>query len=132
MYALEKDDYIREEDMEALKKLKKDLKKSDLLPTDLLQYKILFKRYADFQFMSIDGLRRISYFMGLEPVTGFNIINNVLGLITLKKFQIPIDAPGVNYISKFFLNREIKMYFNRIRKDDEALSFDRLDNFTEE
>ena len=43
--------------------------------------------------------------MSLEPVTGFNIINNLLGIITLKKIQIPIDAPIISHITHFILNR---------------------------
>ena len=67
--------------------------------------------------------------MSLEPVTGFNIINNLLGCIRLK---IPIEAPGVNIISKILLTRELNMYFARIRKEDESLSFEMIDSFTEE
>jgi hypothetical protein len=34
--------------------------------------------------------------MSLEPITGFNIINNILKIF---KIQIPIDAFGIRYIS---------------------------------
>jgi hypothetical protein len=35
--------------------------------------------------------------MSLEPVTGFNIINNILKLF---RVQIPINAPIIGIISK--------------------------------
>lgn len=43
-----------------------------------------------------------------------------------------MDAPGARQISKIFLVRELNMYFARIRKEDENLSFDSLDNYSEE
>ena len=58
--------------------MKLDLKKSELLPTDLLQYKRIFKTYADFKYLKVETLVNISHFMSLVPVTGFNIINNIL------------------------------------------------------
>mmetsp|Transcript_22003 Transcript_22003/g.34160 ORF Transcript_22003/g.34160 Transcript_22003/m.34160 type:complete len:165 (+) Transcript_22003:1177-1671(+) len=67
--------------------------------------------------------------MSLEPVTGFNTLNNILRLL---RVQIPLDAPIVNKIAKMVLVRELNMYFTRIRKEDESLSFDRLDEFSEE
>ena len=45
---LRKDDHVREEDKEVIRKFAKDLKKPYLLPTDLLIYKQIFKRYAQF------------------------------------------------------------------------------------
>lgn len=67
--------------------------------------------------------------MCLEPVTGFNIINNILKPFRL---QIPIETPGVNLISKAFIVRELNMYFSRLRKEDEYLNFDTLSQMTEE
>jgi len=67
--------------------------------------------------------------MSLEPVTGVNIINNVLRLF---KLEISPDAPGINVLSKMFVTRELNMYFNRIRKLDENISFGDLDKFSEE
>jgi hypothetical protein len=67
--------------------------------------------------------------MSLEPVTGFNIINNILKLF---RAQIPINAPIINVISKQFLCKELNMYFSKLRKEDETLSFDQLDKFSEE
>jgi len=55
--------------------------------------------------MSVESLQKIAHFMSLEPVTGFNIINNLLGIITLRKLQLPIDAPGIRSITHFILRR---------------------------
>ena len=67
--------------------------------------------------------------MSLEPVTGFNIINNILGIAKLK---IPLDLPVIRLIAQKLLVRELNMYFSRIRREDEALSFQLLDEFDEE
>jgi hypothetical protein len=67
--------------------------------------------------------------MSLNPVTGFNIINNVLKIF---KLEIPLNTPGFRIISKVILVRELNMYFARIRKEDESLSFTSLDKFSEE
>jgi hypothetical protein len=71
----------------------------------------------------------MAYFMSLEPVTGVNILNNILKVF---KMEISPSAPGVSFISKFLLVRELNMYFKRIRKEDSEISFDMLENFTEE
>jgi len=59
------------------------MKKKQVLPIDLLQYKRLFKLYADFKFFNLNTLLKISNFMSLEPVTGFGTINNFLRLVRL-------------------------------------------------
>ena len=75
----------------------------------------------------------MAYFMSLQPVTGFNTINNVLKLF---KLEIATDGssriPGATLIQKFFLVRELRLYFNMIRKNDEYLSFDDIDKLPEE
>jgi hypothetical protein len=58
--------------------------------------------------------------MSLNPVTGLNIINNILKIF---KLQIPVSTPGLRIVTKAILVRELNMYFNRIRKEDETLSF---------
>ena len=72
--------------------------------------------------------------MSLEPVTGFNIINNILGIFSKVgiRIQIPIDAPGLNVISRMILARELNMYFQRIRREDEALNIHKLHEYNEE
>ena len=74
-------------------------------------------------------LQKIAHFMSLQPVTGFNIINNILKIF---KVQIPLDLPVIRLISQALLVRELNMYFNRIRKEDESLSFEGINSFTEE
>lgn len=68
-------------------------------------------------------------FMSLNPVTGLNIINNVLRIV---KLEIPVNTPIINVFTKTILVRELKMYFSRIRKEDESLSFVSLDKYSEE
>lgn len=59
--------------------------------------------------------------MSLEPVTGLNTINNLLRVF---KVKIPIDAPVVKIVTKLLLTRELNLYFNRLRKEDELMSFE--------
>jgi LETM1 and EF-hand domain-containing protein 1 len=127
--SLEKDAQIPEKDIPAIRNLKKDLKKPKLLPTDLLQYKPIFKRYLDFRLFNVKQLQKMAYFMSLEPVTGLNTVNNILKIC---KLHIPIDYPGIQFFTRAILVRELNMYFSRIRKEDESLSFDLLDSFSQE
>jgi len=127
--ALEKDGDIIPEDIVKIKELRADLKKRELLPTDLLRHRDLFKRYGAFKFFSVDGLKRIAYFMSLEPITGVNIINNVLKVVKLK---IDPSKPYIAWFSKMVMVRELNMYFDRIRKVDESISFEDLNKFSEE
>ena len=69
--------------------------------------------------------------MGLKPATGLNTINNLIGLFKLDKFKIPIDAPVIKYMTKFFLLRELNIYFKNIRKFDETMSFDKIESLEE-
>ena len=129
MFKLETDENIMPDDVERIKALKLALSKPKLLPTDLLQYKDIFRSYADFQYFNVDGLLRIANFMSLNPVTGLNILNNVLRIF---KLEIPVNAPVINIFTKAILVRELRMYFARIRKEDESLSFVSLDKYSEE
>lgn len=126
---LRKNDHVLEEDSETITKFAKDLKKPYLLPTDLLIYKQIFKRYAQFQHFPIQKLVKIAQFLGIEPVTGFNTINNILGIFRLK---VPITAPGIEFIARTILARELNMYINRLRQEDTILSFESLDDYSEE
>jgi len=67
--------------------------------------------------------------MSLEPVTGLNTINNVLKLFRIK---IPIDAPVVSYLTRAVLTRELNLYFRNLRREDELMSFESLDKFSED
>ena len=77
-------------------------------------------------------LKLISQFMSLEPVTGFNLINNVIRLFSLKRLEIPLEWPIVRHIAQLILTRELNMYFSRLRKEDEVLGFDEIKAFDEE
>jgi hypothetical protein len=66
--------------------------------------------------------------MSLEPVTGFNIINNILKIF---KLQIQPSAPGINLISKQLMVRELNMYFNKLRTEDQLISFETLNTMSE-
>lgn len=67
--------------------------------------------------------------MSLNPITGINTVNNILRMF---KTKIPIDAPGVRYLTKFILTRELNLYFRRLRREDELMSFESMDKFSEE
>ena len=100
-----------------------------MLPTDLLKYREIFHRYCQGKHFKVEALQKIAYFMSLEPITGVNILNNILGIF---KINIPATTPGVRVISKYLLIREINMYFNKIRKEDQLISFDTLNILSEE
>ncbi len=67
--------------------------------------------------------------MGLNPVTGLNTINNILRVF---KVKIPIDAPVIKYLTQAIMVRELNLYFTRLRKEDELMSFEQIDQFNEE
>jgi LETM1-like protein len=67
--------------------------------------------------------------MSLSPVTGLNTLNNLLKPF---KVKIPIDAPVISYFTRMIITRELNLYFKRIREDDVLMSFEKLDNITEE
>ena len=67
--------------------------------------------------------------MGLNPVTGLNTINNLLRPLKLK---IPIDGFLVKYVTRMIMTRELNLYFSKLRKEDELISFERLDLFNED
>ena len=57
-------------------------------------------------------MQHIAHFMGLTPVTGLNIINNILRVTKLK---IPIDAPIIKIFTKRILTRSLNLYFAKLR-----------------
>ena len=67
--------------------------------------------------------------MSLSPVTGLNTLNNILRLF---KVKIPIDAPIIKYFTRMILTRELNLYFSRLRREDMLMSFEKLDNISEE
>lgn len=71
----------------------------------------------------------IAHFMSLNPFTGLNTINNMLRLF---KVKIPIDARIVKIFTRMVLTRELNIYFNRLRQEDELMSFEHVEKFSDE
>lgn len=67
--------------------------------------------------------------MSLSPVTGLNTINNILRIF---KVKIEIEAPVIKYLTKIILTRELNLYFSKVRREDELMSFEHVEKFTEE
>ena len=67
--------------------------------------------------------------MTLNPITGLNTINNFLRIF---KKKIPVDAPIIKLITKRIIARSLTLYFNKLRQADELMSFETLQNFTDE
>lgn len=89
----------------------------------------MFQKYAQFKFFGPQTLLHIAHFMSLNPVTGLNTINNLLKPL---KQRIPIDAPVIKFFTRMIITRELNLYFRRLRDEDVLMSFERLDNLTEE
>jgi hypothetical protein len=66
--------------------------------------------------------------MSLNPVTGLNTINNLLGKTF--KVRIPIDAPVIQFFTRMIITRELNLYFNKLRQEDVVMSFEKLDQLT--
>lgn len=79
--------------------------------------------------MDIRNLLKIAHFLGIEPVTGVNIINNILKII---KLNIPVDSPVIREIAKLLVVRELNMYFSRMRNFDVEYSFKNLNKLSDE
>lgn len=71
----------------------------------------------------------VAHFMGLQPITGLNLINKILSIARL---SIGVDAPLIRHLVHWILVREVNLYFSRIRRDDELLNFDDLPKLCEE
>ena len=82
------------------------------MPTDLLEYRKLFKKYGQFRMFKTRSLMSMCNFMSIEPVTGLNTINNILRLF---KQKIPVDAPIIRHMTAVLVARELNMYFRRLR-----------------
>ena len=80
--------------------------------------------------MELKNQIKIAHFLGIEPVTGVNIINNILKIV---KLNIPVETtPIIRDIARLLVTRELNMYFSRIRKFDVEYSFKNLDNISDE
>lgn len=125
---LAKTNYLSDQEKQEVAELLKLVDKSDILYTDLLHYKHLFRNYADFKHFKVTTLLQMAHFMGLQPVTGINTFNNLLGFFRL---QIRIDNPMVSWMTKRIMTRELRMFFRKIRREDSYLSMEQLANFDE-
>ena len=67
--------------------------------------------------------------MSFNPVTGLNTLNN---LLRIAKVKIPIDAPVIKYFTGLILTRELNLYFSRLRKEDELMSFEHVEKYSDE
>lgn len=126
---VEKSNHLTEVEKEQLKELLRLTRNSkDIMVTNLLQYKHLFKKYADFRHFKVSTLQQMGYFMGLDPVTGVNTINNLLSFFGLK---IDISSPYVKWFTKMIMIRELRLFFRKIRREDAYLSMEKMSNFEE-
>ena len=55
-------------------------------------------------------------------------MNNLLKFINV---NIPVDHPAVSWFTRFFMNRELKMYLNKLRRDDSQIEFREIQNMDE-
>ena len=80
------------------------------------------------KYFDVDTLLYIAHFMSLQPVTGLNIINNILRVF---KVKIPMDAPVIRIFTKIIMTRSLNLYFDKLRKEDELMSFEVVERFSE-
>lgn len=99
------------------------------MPTDLLHYKDLFRKYGQFNHFQIKTLIQMANFMSIRPVTGLNTINNILRLVRLP--AIPVDAPLVRHMAKMLVVREMNMLFSQLRAEDVHIDFEGVNAFNE-
>lgn len=125
---LSKTKILPEDEREQAKEILKIIEKEGVTYTQLLQYKHIFTKYADFKHFRVKTLYEMAHFMGLNPITGLNTINNVLSIFRLK---IKIDNIYVSWLTKIILTRELRLFFRKIRREDAYLSTEQISNFPE-
>ena len=111
-----------------IRELKKLIRSEEILPTDLLNYRIIFKKYGDFNYSDTHTLQHISHFLGLTPVTGLNTINNILSMVRL---NIPVHSRVVSWMTRRMMLRSLNLYFRKLRRDDALISFETIEKFDE-
>ena len=94
---LVRDEAVDKKDIPELAALVAILRKEDALPTDFLQYRNLFRKYANFRNFDTKTLMNMAHFMSISPVTGLNTINNI---IKLSGKQIPVDGHIIKNFTK--------------------------------
>ena len=123
---LMKSSSLSEEEKVEVAQLIEYIEKGTYMHTDLLKYKHLFKKYADFKHFKVNTLLDIAHFMGLKPITGLNTINNILSFVRL---NIKLDNKYISWYTKLILRRELRMYMRKIRKEDTYLSMENINIF---
>lgn len=125
---LVRDPLVNPSDVPDLVALVATLRKEDSLPTDFLQFRHIFHKYANFRNFDTKTLVHMANFMAIEPVTGLNTLNNILKLF---KVQIPVDGKYVKSLTRLIVARELKMLFAQLRNEDLTLWFEQLDEFAD-
>jgi len=124
---------IEEEDRKVIKELRDGMRRGKIFPTDLLNYKLIFHKYAKLNYFQTKHLILISHFMGHEPVTGFNTVNRVIQMPNnfihwLTNYRLPIIKLShesnqiFNAISHALIIRDLKLLFARLRNEDQLIS----------
>lgn len=124
--SLIKDHAVLQKDIEGIKHLARVIRNQDTDPIELMNYKSLFRNYADLKYLDNQSLVDVSHFMGLEPITGLSTINR------LSRQNFGVNSTLMKPISSFLLRRHLNQWFDKIRKDDTLLTFDMVEKFDEE
>jgi hypothetical protein len=103
-----------------------DTKKA--MNTELLKFKHLFTKYADFKHFKVTTLLEFSQFMGLAPITGLNTINNILSFLGLR---VDVKNKYISWMTKIILTRELRMFFRKIRREDSYLYWEKAESLEE-
>ena len=119
---------LSKKEKEELEELLKLVDSNNAMHTDYLRYKHLFTKYADFKHFKVTSLQEMAHFMGLSPVTGLNIINNVLSFLGMR---IQIDNKYVSWLTKIILTRELRLFFRKIRREDSYLYWEKVESLEE-
>lgn len=139
-----KEPELDDEDRPALKELSVMIRSKSALPTDLLQYRFLFKKYGSFRRFETKHLVLMSHFMSHEPITGLKTLNNIVTMpfnLIYKltkyriKFELKHDSNRVlSTYAKYFIVRDLQLFFSRLRNEDQLISaeLDVLEKFPPE
>jgi len=119
---------VDDEDKSKILELKKKLKDPNILTTDLLEYRLLFDKYLNFNYAPPKMLMTVCNIMSLQPVTGLNTLNNFLKIF---KIKIEINNPYVAWLTRRILLREFKLYMRKLRKDDSMIRFSEIEEMDE-
>ena len=120
-------------DLDQVKKLRELMNSEYMLPTDLLSYRGLFRKYLDFYRFEPKVQMNMFHFLTMDPVTGFNTVNRILGFIPFVKLGIEFQSnPWLKPFLQIILGRQLQLRFKNLRNADEYLHFEELDVLTEE